>query len=112
MQALNTNTSAVKSMPDTLLKSMNNYRVLVFLRFFIAIVGGYAFTAVVISLISLLLPITKQDAVLFSVSISIFIYALTFIYAFSVNSLKTVWISILLSTGLGMLVIALLKGWL
>ena len=111
MQALFTSTSAVKSMPDKLLKSMNNYRFLVFLRFFIAIVGGYAFTAVVISLISLLLPISKQDAVLFSVSISILIYAITFIYVFSINSLKTVWISILLSTGLGMLVIALLKDW-
>lgn len=95
-----------------LIKAASSYRVLVFLRFFIAIVGGYAFTAASISLLSVLLPIAKQDAVLLCVSISILIYALVFIYAFSVKSLKTVWISILLSIGIFMALLALLKGWL
>ena len=95
-----------------LLKVPQSYRVLVFLRFIIAIVGGYAFTSACISLLSVLLPIPKQDAVLLCVSISILIYAAVFIYAFSVKSLKTVWISILLSTCFFVAVLALLKGWL
>jgi len=95
-----------------LLKVAQSYRVLVFLRFIIAIVGGYAFTSACISLLSVLLPIAKQDAVLLCVSISILIYAAVFIYAFSVKSLKTVWISILLSTSFFVAVLALLKGWL
>ncbi|MBB1452603.1 hypothetical protein H5159_16295 [Pseudoalteromonas sp. SG43-1] len=94
-----------------IVKSVSSYRVLVFLRFFIAIIGGYAFTSASTALLSLVLPIAKQDAVLFSVSISILIYAVVFIYAFSVKSLKTVWISILLSTGAFIGLLALLKGW-
>ncbi|KPZ58259.1 hypothetical protein CWC16_00940 [Pseudoalteromonas sp. S3776] len=95
-----------------LFKAAQSYRVLVFLRFFIAIFGGYAFTSACISLLSVVLPIPKQDAVLLCVSISILIYALVFIYAFAIKSLKTVWISILLSSGFFVVVLALLKGWL
>ncbi|MEL0634210.1 hypothetical protein V6237_15620 [Pseudoalteromonas carrageenovora] len=97
---------------EAFLKIASSYKVLVFLRFFIAIVGGYAFTSAGIALLSVVLPIAKQDAVLFSVSVSILIYAVVFIYAFSVKSLKTVWISILLSTGLFIGILAVLKGWL
>lgn len=95
-----------------LLKIASNYRLLVFLRFFIAIVGGYAFTSASIALLSAVLPIAKQDAVLFCVSISILIYAIVFIYAFAIKSLKTVWISILLSAGLFVGILAVLKDWL
>ncbi|MET6760020.1 hypothetical protein [Pseudoalteromonas sp. NCIMB_1079] len=94
-----------------IVKSVSSYRVLVFLRFFIAIIGGYAFTSASTALLCFLMPIAKQDAVLFSVSISILIYAVVFIYAFSVKSLKTVWISILLSTGTFAGLLALLKDW-
>jgi hypothetical protein len=89
-----------------------NYRFNVFSRFFIAIVGGYFFTAASTSLLSVLLPLAKSDAVLLSVSLSILIYVLVFIYAFYIKSLKTVWISILLTTGVQVSLLAVLKGWL
>jgi hypothetical protein len=89
---------------------MNNYRVLVFSRFFIAIIGGYIFTSSSIALLSFILPMDKQDAVLLCVSLSVLIYVIVFIYAFAVKSLKTVWISILLSIGLFIGLLALLKG--
>ncbi|TMO09949.1 hypothetical protein [Pseudoalteromonas sp. S558] len=89
-----------------------NYQFLVLSRFFIAIVGGYFFTAASTSLLSFLLPLTKSDAVLLCVSLSILIYALVFIYAFYVKSLKIVWISILLSTGAQISLLVALKDWL
>jgi hypothetical protein len=46
------------------------------------------------------------------VSASILIYALVFIYSFYIHSLKTVWISILLSIAAQLVVLSLLKGWL
>ncbi|KAA1150959.1 hypothetical protein [Pseudoalteromonas fuliginea] len=89
-----------------------SYRFSVFLRFLIAIVGGYSFTAASTALLSFLLPLTKSDAVLLCVSLSILIYALVFIYAFYIKSLKTVWISILLTTSAQICLLAVLKGWL
>jgi len=53
----------------------------------------------------------KQDAVLLCVSLSILIYAVVFIYAFGVKSLTTVWISILLSSGVFLAILASLKDW-
>ncbi|ALS34579.1 MULTISPECIES: hypothetical protein [Pseudoalteromonas] len=88
-----------------------SYAFKVCLRFFIAIVGGYFFTAVSCSLLSAILPLNKADAVLMSVSLSILIYTLVFIYAFYVKSLKTVWISILLATAAQLSLLALIKGW-
>jgi len=87
------------------------YRFLVFMRFLIAIVGGYYFTAVTIALLSYTLPLVKQDAVLLCVSISILIYLIVFILAFTIRSLKTVWISILLAIVTQLLLLAMLKGW-
>ncbi|BED91437.1 MULTISPECIES: hypothetical protein [unclassified Pseudoalteromonas] len=112
MQAPLHRASLTKLNLAALLNIARSYKVLVFLRFFIAIVGGYAFTSASIALLSVVLPIAKQDAVLLCVSISILIYAAVFIYAFSVKSLKTVWISILLSISFFVVVLALLKGWL
>lgn len=89
-----------------------NYELAVLSRFFIAIVGGYFFTAVSVSLLSVVVPVPKVDAVLLSVSASILIYALVFIYSFYIHSLKTVWISILLSIAAQLVVLSLLKGWL
>jgi hypothetical protein len=89
-----------------------SYELAVLSRFFIAIVGGYFFTAVSVSLLSAVVPVPKVDAVLLSVSASILIYALVFIYSFYIHSLKTVWISILLSIAAQLVVLSLLKGWL
>jgi len=87
------------------------YRFLVFMRFLIAIVGGYYFTAITTALLSLVLPLAKQDAVLLCVSVSILIYSIVFILAFTVRSLKTVWISILLAIVTQLLLLAMLKDW-
>jgi hypothetical protein len=89
-----------------------NYELAVLSRFFIAIVGGYFFTAVSVSLLSVVVPVSKVDAVLLSVSASILIYALVFIYSFYIQSLKTVWISILLSIAVQFFTLSLMKGWL
>ena len=89
-----------------------NYELAVLSRFFIAIVGGYFFTAVSVSLLSAVVPVPKVDAVLLSVSASILIYALVFIYSFYIQSLKTVWISILLSIAAQFFMLSLIKGWL
>jgi len=93
-------------------KRLSRYQLLVFLRFFIAIVGGYVFTSTLIALLSVVLPMAKQDAVLLCVSLSILIYAVVFICAFWVKSLTTVWISILLSSGVFLAILAVLKDWL
>ena len=87
-----------------------NYELAVLSRFFIAIVGGYFFTAVSVSLLSVVVPVSKVDAVLLSVSASILIYALVFIYSFYLQSLKTVWISILLSVAVQFFILSLMKG--
>lgn len=89
-----------------------NYELAVLSRFFVAIVGGYFFTAVSVSLLSVMVPVSKVDAVLLSVSASILIYALVFIYSFYLQSLKTVWISILLSIAVQFFILSLMKGWL
>ncbi|WP_231613257.1 MULTISPECIES: hypothetical protein [unclassified Pseudoalteromonas] len=81
------------------------------MRFLIAIVGGYCFTAITTALLSLVLPLAKQDAVLLCVSVSILIYSIVFILAFTVRSLKTVWISILLAIVTQLLLLAMLKDW-
>ena len=90
----------------------NVYALCVISRFSAAIVGGYVFTAVFTSLLSLILPLSKSDAVLLSVSLTILIYSCVFIWVFAIKSLKTVWITILLTSSSCFLSIALLKGWL
>ncbi|MBQ4833596.1 hypothetical protein J8L70_10125 [Pseudoalteromonas sp. MMG010] len=100
----------VHTLPAFLKKITNNYRVLVFLRFFTATVGGYVFTSSAIALLSFILALSKQDAVYLSVSISLVIYTLVFLYTFAVKSFTTVWISILLSISVFIGVLALLKG--
>lgn len=90
----------------------NVYALCVVARFSAAIVGGYIFTAVFTSLLSLILPLKKSDAVLLSISLTIFVYSCVFIWAFAVKSLKTIWITILLTSSACGLSIALLKGWL
>ncbi len=88
------------------------YQLSVISRFFAAIVGGYVFTSVFTALLSLILPLKKSDAVLLSISLTIFVYSCVFIWVFAVKSLKTIWITILLTSSACGLSIALLKGWL
>lgn len=86
------------------------YKIKVVLRFLAAIVGGYAFTSSFISLLALVLPLSKLDAVLISTTISILVYTCVFIWAFTVKSLTRIWITILLTSGITTLALALVKG--
>lgn len=88
------------------------YQLSVISRFFAAIVGGYLFTCVFTSLLSITLPLKTSDAVLLSISLTIFIYSCVFIWVFAVKSLKIIWITILLTSSACGLSIVLLKGWL
>ncbi|WP_404343340.1 hypothetical protein [Pseudoalteromonas mariniglutinosa] len=88
------------------------YRFAVVARFLAAIVGGYIFTSIFISLLSLLLPLSKLDSVLLSTTLSIAIYSCVFIWVFAVKSLAKVWIIILLTCVGQAICLALLKGWL
>lgn len=90
----------------------HSYRIAVVSRFLAAIVGGYVFTAVFSSLLSIILPLKKSDAVLLSISLTIFIYSCVFIWVFAVKSLTKIWITILLTTTGLALILSLLKGWL
>lgn len=88
------------------------YNFSVISRFIAAIVGGYVFTCAFTSLLSIILPLKRSDAVLLSISLTIFVYCCVFIWVFAVKSLKTIWITILLTSSACLLSIALLKGWL
>lgn len=89
-----------------------NSSFLVCSRFFAAIVGGYAFSAITISLFAILVPLSKTDSVLLAVSISILVYACVFIWVFSVRALSKVYGLLLLLGGCQVLLLALIKGWL
>lgn len=67
---------------------LSTYQVQVVIRFFIAIVGGYFFTALCASLLALLLPTTHLDALLFALSSSLIFYTLVFIGVFSCRSFR------------------------
>lgn len=73
------------------------YRLSVLSRFCAAIFGGYFFTAYSVALLSLLIPTTKVDAVLYSVCASILIYSCIFIAVFGVRSQRWIWSSLVLS---------------
>lgn len=90
----------------------HKYRFAVFSRFLAAILGGYVFTAVFTSLLSIILPLKKSDAVLLSISLTILVYSCVFIWVFAIKSLKRIWITILLTTATCALCIAILKDWL
>lgn len=86
------------------------YRLSVLSRFCAAILGGYFFTAYSISLLSLLLPTSKVDAVLYSVCLSILIYSCVFIAVFSVRSLIHIWTALVVSIGTIALLIGYIQG--
>ncbi|KZN45058.1 hypothetical protein N476_25740 [Pseudoalteromonas luteoviolacea H33] len=86
------------------------YRLSVVSRFCAAILGGYFFTAYCISLLSLLLPTSKVDAVLYSVCLSILIYSCVFIAAFAARSLIKVWVALIISTGVIALITNFVQG--
>lgn len=81
-------------------------------RFFAAIVGGYVFSAIAVSLLAAVVPLPKTDSVLLAVSLSILVYACVFIWVFSVRKLQKVYgLLILLGTCQAVL-LAFIKGWL
>ncbi|KID56470.1 hypothetical protein JF50_16675 [Pseudoalteromonas luteoviolacea] len=86
------------------------YRLSVTSRFCAAILGGYFFTAYCVSLLSLLLPTSKVDAVLYSVCASILIYSCVFIAVFAARSLFKVWVALIISTGVFALFTTYIQG--
>ncbi|AOT10806.1 hypothetical protein S4054249_23440 [Pseudoalteromonas luteoviolacea] len=86
------------------------YRLSVASRFCAAILGGYFFTAYCISLLSLLLPTSRVDAVLYSVCASILIYSCVFIAVFAARSLLKVWVALVISTGVIALFTSYIQG--
>ncbi|ALU45719.1 hypothetical protein [Pseudoalteromonas rubra] len=86
------------------------YRINVITRFALAIFGGYACTALSISLMSLLLPVSKVDAVLFSVCLSVLIHCLIFIAVFATKSLRFLCGGLLLLATVQWLLILMLRG--
>ena len=88
------------------------YRIAVFSRFVAAIIGGYVFTATFTSLLSIILPLKKSDAVLLSISLTILVHSCVFIWVFAVKSLKKIWITLLLTSAGFALLLSFIKGWL
>ncbi|QTL37916.1 MULTISPECIES: hypothetical protein [Pseudoalteromonas] len=86
------------------------YRLNVVARFAMAIFGGYALTALSISLMSLLLPVSKVDAVLFSVCLSVLIHCLIFIAVFAIKSLRFLCGGLLLLATLQFMLLLILRG--
>ena len=95
---------------DTYFTRFNlRYRLAVFSRFSAAILAGYLLTACFTGLMPLLLPIKKTDAVLLSLSLSVLIYAVAFIWCFYERSLKRVWTVLLSVCALMVCLIVLLR---
>lgn len=76
------------------------YRLLVLSRIIAAVVGGYAFSTMVILILTYLLPLPQKDALMLSTMLSYIIYLLTIIWVFSVKTVRTAWIGMIASTGL------------
>jgi hypothetical protein len=81
-------------------------------RFFAAIVGGYVFSAITVSLLAATVPLSKTDSVLLAVCSSILVYASVFIWVFSVKALRKVYGILIVLSSCQALLLALIKGWL
>lgn len=67
------------------------YRLRVLSRFCAAVLGGYLLCASLTAFLPLILPLKPTDAVLFTLSLSVLMYAISFISAFYFQSLKYIW---------------------
>jgi len=77
-----------------------HYRLLVLSRIIAAVVGGYAFSTVMILVMTYLLPLSQKDALMLSTMLSYIIYLLAIIWVFAVKTVRTAWIGISAATGL------------
>ncbi|WP_462162987.1 hypothetical protein [Pseudoalteromonas xiamenensis] len=89
-----------------------HYSIQVVTRFILAILGGYVLTAITISALTIVFPLSQVDAVLVSTTISIAIYAIFFIAAFAISSIKKATVLFLVLGGVQITFLSLIKGWL
>lgn len=81
-----------------MMKEDTRYRWLVASRVFIAAIGGYALTSAATIFLALVWPLPKAQAVMAATLLSFTLYAVVVIWAFSVASVKRVWLWIVLTT--------------
>lgn len=81
----------------------------VLLRALVAMLGGYALANAAGILLSYILPMPRSDAVMTSLLASFAIYAAAVLWVFSVRSLHTAWIGVLLPTLVLAIVSAVLR---
>lgn len=74
------------------------YRLLVTARIAAAVLGGYAFATATILLLTYLLPMPQQDALMLSTMLGYLIFAIAIIWVFSVKTVKRAWLGIIIST--------------
>lgn len=71
------------------------YRAGVAARLLAAIAGGYALTAISMSLLAVLLPASRVDAVMTATLLSFPVYAVAIMWAFAARSARRAWIGLL-----------------
>ncbi|MBE0370232.1 hypothetical protein J8L98_01850 [Pseudoalteromonas sp. MMG013] len=81
-------------------------------RFLAAILGGYIFSAISVSLLAVLVPLSKTDSVLLAVSLSVLVYTCVFIWVFSVRSLVKIYGWLIALSASQIFLLAVIKGWL
>lgn len=72
------------------------YRAGVAVRLLAAIVGGYGLTAISMSLLAVLLPASRVDAVMTATLLSFPVYAVAIMWAFAARSAWRAWAGLLL----------------
>jgi len=86
------------------------YRAGVAVRLLAAIVGGYALTAIAMSLLAVLLPASRVDAVMTATLLSFPLYAVAIMWAFAARSAWRAWAGLLLPSALLALALWLCRG--
>lgn len=90
-------------------------RALVIARIAAAVLGGYAFSAVLVALLAILLPIAgmaRSEAVLLASMLGFLIYLVVLIWAFAEPSVKRVWAVLPGGAMLAYALLRLIEPWL
>lgn len=104
------NTSAVKKKVEQ--ASLIKYRLMIFSRFILAIVGGYYFVAIAAMLIGFLFSSepSRANAVFSATMLAFVVHCILFIWIFMVNSTLKVWLGVIIPSLIMTLMYGLLKG--
>ncbi|MGN5763187.1 iron transporter [Acinetobacter calcoaceticus] len=108
--SLVSNTSAVKKKVEQ--ASMIKYRLMIFSRFILAIVGGYYFAAIAAMLIGFLFSSepSRANAVFSATMLAFVVHCILFIWIFMVKSTLKVWLGVIIPSLIMTLMYGLLKG--